>query len=126
MVELMGFTGHSAAYNIQTYTLNHTSIGISLNSTSPQTEIYSWPLTFTGQNIASHITYKRRQLKLSKLHSGVELASAATLTGEAEGHESDRADQQNNQFVHNIHSTNLLINTCPSIEISNNQIHTNA
>ena len=54
-----------------------------------------------GRQIASHITRKRRQLQLSKLHSGVELPSkfsAASLAGEAEGRESDRADQQDMSF----------------------------
>ena len=88
LMHVMGLTGRSAAYNIQTYTLNHTSIGID------------------GRQIASHITRKQQQLQLSKLHSGVELPSkfsTASLAGEAEGRKNDRADQQDNQFVHNLH-----------------------
>ena len=35
---------------------------------------------------------------------------AASLTGEAEGHKNDITDQQDNQFVHNHHWMNVLIN----------------
>ena len=68
-----------------------------------------------GGQIALHITHKRWNLELSKLHDWVELASkfiATSLTSEAGSHESDRAEQQDNWFVHYLHSMNVLILSC--------------
>ena len=77
-------------------------------------------MVFTGQNgrqIALHISRERWQLELSKLYRGLELASnfsTLSLADEAGGHKSDRADQQDIQFVLYLHSVNVLINKLPN------------